>query len=307
MNCGHAHSDALAMVVSVAGCDVLVDPGTFTYTASAEDRDRFRHSASHNTVTVDGQSASVPAGPFSWAVKTDARCDAWWAGRSVDWFSGSHPGFQRLPDPVIHRRSVLFVHRAYWVVVDTILAEGDHESVAHWHTAIGSSVTPLSPTTARIIPACARGETALFLGATGDVDALAWDEDWVSPSYGSRTLAPRARLVSRGRGRRELITVLAPIADSAPIELREVPAGAGRALLISRPGMHDLFLLGTEGRVSSSGVEGIADAALVRRSGPGGAIETVALFGADAMLELDGRSLRATGGGEWSSTDFAGS
>jgi hypothetical protein len=307
MNCGHAHSDSLAMEVSVTGCPALVDPGTFTYTASAEDRDRFRHSASHNTVTVDGESASIPAGPFSWAIRTDARCDAWWTGADTDWFVGSHEGFRRLPDPVTHRRSVLFVHDDYFIVVDSILADGDHESVAHWHGAIGSTVAHLSPVSAVVTVPCTYGSSALFLGAAGDVDSLEWDEDWVSPSYGSRVLAPRARLVSRGRGQRDLISVLALVGDGTPMQLREESAAAGRALSLVRPGMHDLFLFGSSGRVEAAGISGQADAVLVRRGEEGGKILSLALFGADARVTIGQRQLQARGGAEWSSTDLAGS
>jgi len=306
LNCGHAHSDALAIEVSIAGCPVLVDPGTFTYTASPADRDRFRHSASHNTVTVDGQSASVPSGPFSWAFRADARPEQWWAGSRADWFVGSHPGFQRLRDPVTHRRSVLFVHQGYWIVVDSILAAGAHESVVHWHTSIGSEIAPISPTAARIISPCAEGRTELFLGAVGDVDSLEWDEDWVSLSYGSRTLAPRARIVRRGVGRCDLVTVLAPPGNGGQVELTELEASEGRSFLLARPGLYDLFLLGTEGKVSVAGVEGIADAVLIRRSSVDGEIDSIAVFGADARVTVGRLTLHAKGGGEWSSTDFAG-
>jgi hypothetical protein len=208
---------------------------------------------------------------------------------------------------VTHRRSVLFVHGGYFVVMDSVLAEGEHESVAHWHTAIGSTVDHLSPTSAIVTASCTYGRRALFLGAAGDVDSVEWDEDWVSPSYGSRTRAPRARLVSRGRGRRDLITVLAPIGYGPPPELHELPAAEGLALSLSWHGMVDVVLLGTSGRVRTAAVNGEADAVVVRRRSEGGEIVSVALFGATAHVSLDGRKLHAKGGGEWSSTDFAGS
>jgi hypothetical protein len=63
--------------------------------------------------------------------------------------------------------------------------------------------------------------------------------------------------------------------------------------------MHDLFLFGTEGTVGSGGVDGIADAVLIRRNEAGGKVESVALFGADATITLDGRPLHATGGAEF--------
>ncbi len=42
MNCGHAHADALSIQLAARGVTVLVDPGTYRYTTSREDRDQFR-------------------------------------------------------------------------------------------------------------------------------------------------------------------------------------------------------------------------------------------------------------------------
>src|SRR6267378_549061 len=62
----HPHADALAIEYAVEGKAWLIDPGTFTYTGDADLRDQFRSTKAHNTVTVDGQPQSVPAGPFGW-------------------------------------------------------------------------------------------------------------------------------------------------------------------------------------------------------------------------------------------------
>jgi hypothetical protein len=302
LNCGHAHSDALSMEVAVAGCPVLVDPGTFTYTSSADDRDRFRHSAAHNTVTVDGQSASVPSGPFSWAIRTDAKAERWWSGSRTDYFVGSHPGFERLPDPVLHRRTVLFVRGAYWLVVDTIVARGAHQSVARWHAAIGADVASLSPTSAVVSVPCAHGRTGLFLGVAGDAGPLEWGEDWVSPSYGDRTLAPCVRVVGRGSGRKNLVTVLAPVRSGEAIDVGDVECDGererGRAVRVNRQDMRDLLILGGSGVTSAGGVAMVGEAALVRRSAVNGDIVSIALFGSAARLTADGLTMTAKGGAE---------
>ena len=298
LNCGHAHSDALSIEIAAGGCSILVDPGTYTYTSTLADRDHFRHSAAHNTVTVDGESASVTEGPFSWAHRADATIDAWWTGSRVDRFAGSHRGFERLSSPAVHRRSVVFMRGEYWMLVDTLLADGAHELTAHFHAAEGSRAETLSAFSARIETSCADGEAGLFFGVAGDGQTLEWGEDWVSPSYGSRTRAPYARVTSRGSGRQDLVTLLCPAHRGDAVDVRQLPADQGRAVLVSRLDTHDLFLFETGGSARAHGVEMNADAAVVRRTSPQGQVEFMALFGADARLDMDDFSFRASGAAE---------
>jgi hypothetical protein len=298
MNAGHAHSDALAIEISVGGCAVLVDPGTYTYTVSPTDRDRFRHSASHNTVTVDGHSASVPSGQFSWAHRGDACVERFSTGAIADLFTGSHAGFERLEDPVVHRRTVLFVRGEYWVIVDSILAGGAHESTAHFHAAIGTSVAPASPNSAWLTVPCAGAPKRLLFSVAGDVDALDWSQDWVSPAYGSRVLAPHGRLVARGTGRKDLITVLVPASGERDVSVEELPTSSGRAVLVSRHDRRDMVLCSTGRGILLEGVEASADVAVIQRTG-GSAIDTVALFGSAASVSIDGFTANATGAAEF--------
>jgi hypothetical protein len=76
-NCGHAHADALSIELAARGRTLLVDTGTYTYTGSAEMRDLFRSSAAHNTLCVDNESSSVPAGPFHWKHVARTTLHAW--------------------------------------------------------------------------------------------------------------------------------------------------------------------------------------------------------------------------------------
>ncbi|MEP6618260.1 MAG: alginate lyase family protein [bacterium] len=296
MNCGHAHSDLLSIEVSVAGCAIIVDPGTYTYTGSAFERDRFRHSAAHNTVSVDGESAAVPSGPFSWAQRTNGVVENWWAGALTDRLVGSHGGFSRLPDPVTHRRSVLFVRGDYWIVVDSIVGQGDHESVAHFQLAPGATVASTTSTTAWINAECQGAGSGLFFGVAGDVDALEWGEDWVSRAYGVRTRAPHGRVIARGSGRRDLITALIPAAAGMAVSVVEVPVNQGRAVVVNRPDIRDLVLLRTAdtGLVRLDSVEMHADAAFVRYA-TDGSVSAVALYGTDATISLDGMMVHGSG------------
>ena len=89
----HGHADALAIWLHVGGVPVLVDAGTYLYHAGRGWRDFFRSTAAHNTVTVGGESGSIPAGPFQWRRKADAHLLSHKNG--ADWFvEAQHDGYK---------------------------------------------------------------------------------------------------------------------------------------------------------------------------------------------------------------------
>ncbi|MBV9960355.1 MAG: alginate lyase family protein, partial [Acidobacteria bacterium] len=138
-NCGHAHADALSFELAGRGRTLLVDPGTYTYTGSPELRDFFRSSEAHNTLTIDGESSSVPAGPFSWKRSTHAHALAWKIDERFDYFAGVHDGYMSLlRAPAMHTRSVLFLKDDYWIVRDAVETDGEHRYELHFHFAAGA-------------------------------------------------------------------------------------------------------------------------------------------------------------------------
>ncbi|HEX4468496.1 MAG TPA: heparinase II/III family protein, partial [Gemmatimonadaceae bacterium] len=102
----HAHADALALELSLAGHTVLIDPGTYCYTASRADREYFRGSAAHNTVTLDERSSAEPGeSVFNWQSVPQSRATAWVTTPIFDFFKGEHDGFRRLASPAMHSRA----------------------------------------------------------------------------------------------------------------------------------------------------------------------------------------------------------
>ena len=67
---GHSHADTLSLIVSTGSADILIDPGTYTY-LDREWRDRFRGTAAHNTIRIDGRDQATAAGPFRWLDKPE--------------------------------------------------------------------------------------------------------------------------------------------------------------------------------------------------------------------------------------------
>jgi uncharacterized heparinase superfamily protein len=129
MNGGHAHSDALAVVLTIRGRPFLVDAGTATYTMDPEMRDRFRSTAMHNTVVIDDRPQSESSGPFHWRTRADARCTAWQTSPHRDYVSGRHDAYA----PIVHTREVMSLHGTGWIIVDHITGGGQVSAAAMWH------------------------------------------------------------------------------------------------------------------------------------------------------------------------------
>ena len=55
------------------------------------------------------------------------------AVNTLSFVPGARDGFERLADPVTHRRRVVFVKPAFWLVIDELSAEGRHRYDQHWH------------------------------------------------------------------------------------------------------------------------------------------------------------------------------
>jgi hypothetical protein len=137
----HAHADALALTLSVAGEECLVDPGTYSYWQEHKWRDYFRGTSAHNTVRIDGLDQSVPGGRFMWLRKARAAIERMPQSPQEFDFRGSHDGYERLADPVRHLRSVRFDAATSTLTVrDEVAAKKSHEIELFWHFAPGLSV-----------------------------------------------------------------------------------------------------------------------------------------------------------------------
>ena len=126
---GHSHSDVLSLTARVGSREILIDPGTFTYVADPVERNRFRGSAAHNTVRVDGRDQAVPAGPFRWNGKPTVKVREWATGAERDYLDASctYAGFT-------HRRRVVFLKPAMVIVLDTVDGPpGDRTVEQFWH------------------------------------------------------------------------------------------------------------------------------------------------------------------------------
>jgi uncharacterized heparinase superfamily protein len=123
---GHGHADLLSIQCSIFGEPCLVDAGTYSY-AESPWRDFFRSTAAHSTVVVDGASQAAAAGPFGWRGQPRVRLREWHSTPEFDFLDAEHDGYLALPDPVVHRRRVIFVKPGYWILVDDVTGAARHQ------------------------------------------------------------------------------------------------------------------------------------------------------------------------------------
>jgi hypothetical protein len=136
---GHGHADALSIQLIVAGRPVLIDPGTFCYVCP--ERDRFRGTAAHNTLQVDGRDQAQPNGPFAWTGMPETTVERWHTGETCDLFAGHHNGYH----PVIHHRWVFGLKNKFWLVRDLVAGGGRHRLDIHWHLLDERAIAILPP------------------------------------------------------------------------------------------------------------------------------------------------------------------
>jgi len=243
MNCGHAHADALSFELAANGRSFLIDPGTFGYTGSKELRNWFRSSAAHNTLTIDGESSSVTAGPFSWNSIANVECTSWIVRERFNFVSGQHDGYRRFASAVVHARSVLFLKNDYWVVGDEVETHGMHSADLYFH--FDSNTNPLieAGDGAEIAVSERSGDRGLDLMVFGKKGRWRREEGWVSRCYGKREPARTYVYSAENRGKRQFVTFLLPRTTTKHFAVREVEAIGGKAFEVEHENGVDVVMI----------------------------------------------------------------
>jgi hypothetical protein len=189
LNGGHAHADALSVVLSVAGHPLFVDPGTGTYTMDPAARDGFRAPAAHNTVTIEGRAYAEPAGPFRWRHAADARMLVALTGEDGDFAVGALDGYGF---PVM--RAVLTLPGIGWLIADHVAPPSAATIDTWWHLHPSWSAASVG---AGFALTHTSGAT-LALATTDQARTI--ERGRFSPVYGRFDTAPVLRTTSRTVG-----------------------------------------------------------------------------------------------------------
>ncbi len=190
----HAHNDQLSFELALGQQPLIVDPGSYVYTADAQARNAFRATRAHSTLSIGGAEQNRLREDYLFALAEEARARRlrFEADGPTALFEGEHRGFCELGREVCHRRRLRFDARNGVVgIADKVLGARGEELLWSFPLAPGG-VTSVD------------GSRALthFPGAQLLIEAegatLTVESGWLSPSYGVRvpTQVLRARRIA---------------------------------------------------------------------------------------------------------------
>ncbi|MBI4787789.1 MAG: alginate lyase family protein [Chloroflexi bacterium] len=217
----HGHADALSFELYAFGQTLLLDPGFYSTALGLNWRNFFRGTRAHNTVVVDGLDQSELMDARRVYRPARATCLGWISNDEFDFVDGRHDGYERLAEPVTHRRQIFFAKPDYWVVVDLLTGRGEHSFDLYFHMpprndrGAGLAIVPLSD---------GAWQREIVTGATDPI------QGWVSFLSGEKIPAPVLRLTRRARPPVQICTVLYPYRAGAEPAIHVSPLNVhGRA------------------------------------------------------------------------------
>jgi hypothetical protein len=224
----HGHLDCLNFELAAFGRSLIVDPGRYTYSEAGDInwRVRFRGTAVHNTVCVDGlqQTRYVPKpikessrhAPGSVRHKIsgpapEAHLRERFHSTHVDLLHGQARSHEY---DAVHERSIVFVARRYWIVSDWLRAPTQHEYTLNFQ--LGAAAQDATELCSGAAGMRLRSPGLLIAqpARAGVVHAVR--PSWVSPSYGDKQAAPSLRSTVRAR-HADFDTVLMPWQNHEPV------------------------------------------------------------------------------------------
>lgn len=128
---GHAHADKLHFDLMLAGRDVLVDSGRYTYVPGKK-RTAFKGGKGHNVSLVDGKSFMKISG---WMYLTAAPAVQYpvYSSGECTLIGGAHLGYLKMFGSVIPERKILRIEQGLYVILDTFHARGIHRYEQYFH------------------------------------------------------------------------------------------------------------------------------------------------------------------------------
>jgi hypothetical protein len=188
----HAHNDLLGFELCYDGTPLVIDPGSFLYTADPAARNLFRSTRMHSTLQIDGaeQNELREDRLFAMVDRASPELLEWTVTADEVRFRGRHHGFSHLVAPAVHTRTLRLLPEEHCLEIEDEVSSSSRHDL-EWTFPVGPAAA--TPTDAGVV--VAHGDARLLIDA-GGLDASV-ESGWYSPSYGMRLAGTFVRLRAR--------------------------------------------------------------------------------------------------------------
>ena len=249
---GHWHEDLGNFECYAFGEPLVTEVGVYSYTANKWNQ-YFRSSRAHNVVLVDGLSQNRACELRKYGPTDSAREDDWhsdgvfdlaWSeydGKWIDFLENrgwrNRFGADKAVSLATHRREILFVKNDYWVIIDRLYAEGEHEYEQLFHFEPGRRVCATEAPYTGTVDAN-RANICFVQADAVSGEVVSGQEEplqgWYSGGHGEKEPAPVLRYVRKATDACLFDTVMLPLrpGETPDLQVRRLPVvdAAGEAL-----------------------------------------------------------------------------
>lgn len=251
----HQNEDKLHIGISAYGRLFLTDGGISNYIPDKW-RSYFTSTQAHNTLIIDGKGQQRMSQKITHRADSPIK-SSWISTENIDFASGIYKdGYGDDLIPVTHSRYVLFKKKEYWLVLDKITGEGEHNYENLFH---------LTPCEVQIdenensiqtlyndnknIKLVSKSNVKLKLEiAKGEENP---EQGWISLKHNGRTASPTAIYSGQGKLPIFIATVIMPFTENEAsyiqIELNEPSSSQGSLIVRTEKG-DDYWIVNLENR-----------------------------------------------------------
>lgn len=139
----HKHNELLGFEYHAHGMPLFVDAGSHVYTSDFASRNRFRSTAIHNTLMVNGaeQNETNPEWIFRLFESANPKVERFDEKDGVVTYVGSHTGYERIDAKATHRRTFIYNRTTGALrITDEVTGAGAGQLRWHFHAAPGASM-----------------------------------------------------------------------------------------------------------------------------------------------------------------------
>lgn len=135
-NLGHAHADSLNILLGIDEKELLIDAGTFTYKVG-DDRNYYRSTLAHNTITIDNKNSSDIWSGFRVGKRAKSFVKKYMENEEYVYICTYHDGYSKMlrKDKVTHKRELIYIKGKGIFIVDSIYGriKNRHKAVINYN------------------------------------------------------------------------------------------------------------------------------------------------------------------------------